>query len=299
MKRSHLIIVVLFFISAILFGFTQVRDYMKNAGSPPEISMDKATLEVSVNVTNEELLAGLEAWDEEDGDLTDQLLVESFSRFVGKGRRNVTIGVADSQGKVTEVTRNLVYTDYESPKFALTAPLYLPITKCDDPLALLTASDKVDGDISNNIEISSIPAEYGDNPGEYEVVFAVSNSAGDKVDLPVTVTIYDAKDTQGAPAITLSAYLVNVKKGDKIEPWDYVTGAEYERIKYEREEGGSTLYAVNGKTDEDDNVLSLSKGDFNIANTVDWNEEGVYEIQYRLEDENGHIGIQRLIVVVY
>ena len=93
--------------------------------------------------------------------------------------------------------------------------------------------------------------------------------------------------------------LVNVKKGEKIEPWDYVTGAEYERIKYEREEGGNTLYAVNGKTDEDDNVLSLSKGDFNIANTVDWNEEGVYEIQYRLEDENGHIGIQRLIVVVY
>ncbi len=299
MKRSHLIIIILFFISVVLFGFTQVREYMKNAGSAPEISMDTATLEVSVNAADEELLAGLKAWDEEDGDLTDQLLVESFSRFVGKGRRTVTIGVADSQGKVTEVTRNLVYTDYESPKFALTGPLQLPITKCDDPLALLTASDKVDGDISNNIEISSIPAEYGDNPGDYEVVFAVSNSAGDKVELPVTVTVYDAKDSQGVPTITLSEYLVNVKKGEKIDPWDYVVGAEYERTPYEREEGGSTLYATNGKTDKDGDVLSLSQGDFNIANTVDWNAEGVYEIQYRLEDESERVGVQRLVVVVY
>lgn len=298
MKRSHLIIIVFFFISAGLFAFTQVRDYMKNAGSPPEISMDTATLEVPVNVTDEQLLAGLTAWDEEDGDLTDKLLVESFSRFVGRGRRTVTIGVADSQGKVTEVTRNVVYTDYESPKFALTGPLYLPITKCDDPLALLTASDKIDGDISNNIEISSIPAEYGENPGDYEVVFAVSNSAGDKVELPVKVTIYDSKETQGAPTITLSEYLVNVKKGEKIEPWDYVIAADFERVTYEREEGANTLYAKNGKTDEDDNVLSLSKGDFNIANTVDWNEEGVYEIQYRLEDESDRVGTARLVVVV-
>ncbi len=299
MKRSYLIIIVLFFISAILFGFTQVHEYMKNAGSPPEISMDTATLEVSVNATDEELLAGPTAYDPEDGDLTDQLLVESFSRFVGRGRRTVTIGVADSQGKVTEVTRNIVYTDYESPKFGLTGPLQLPITQCDDPLALLTASDKSDGDISNNIEISSIPAEYGENPGDYEVVFAVSNSAGDKVELPVTVTVYDAKDIQGAPTITLSEYLVNVGKGEKIDPWEYVAAAEYERTPYEREEGGSTLYATNGKTDEDDNVLSLSKGDFNIANTVDWNEEGVYEIQYRLEDESERIGVARLVVVVY
>ena len=299
MKRSHLIIIVLFFISVILFGYTQVREYMKNAGSPPEISMDTATLEVSVNATDEELMAGLKAWDEEDGDLTDQMLVESFSRFVGRGRRTVTIGVADSQGKVTEVTRNVVYTDYESPKFGLTGPLQLPITKCDNPLALLTASDKIDGNISNNVGISSIPAEYGENPGDYEVVFAVSNSAGDKVELPVTVTVYDAKEIQGAPTITLSKYLVNVKKGEKIDPWDYVIEAEYERTPYEREEGGSTLYAANGKTDKDDNVLTLSKGDFNIANTVDWNEEGVYEIQYRLEDESDRVGVQRLVVVVY
>lgn len=298
MKRSHLIIILLFFISAFLFGFTQVREYMKNAGSPPEISMDTATLEVSVNSTDEELLAGLTAYDPEDGDLTDQLLVESFSRFVSSGRRTVTIGVADSQGKVTEVTRNIVYTDYVAPKFGLTGPLQLPITKCDDPLALVTASDIIDGDISNNIGISSIPADYGENPGDYTVEFTVSNSAGGRATLPVTVTVYDAREIQGIPTITLSEYLVNVKKGEKIDPWDYVIGAEYERTPYEREKGGSTLYATNGKTDEDDNVLSLSKGDFNIANTVDWNEEGVYEIQYRLEDESEHIGVQRLVVVV-
>lgn len=298
MKRSYFIIIVLFIISVILFGFVQVREHVRNAGSPPEISMDSATLEVSVGVTDEEILAGVQAYDQEDGDLTDQLLVESFSRFTGKGRRTVTIGVADSQGKVTEVTRNLIYTDYQSPEFALLGPLQLPITQCDDPLALLTASDIIDGDISNNIEISSIPAEYGDNPGDYLIEFAVSNSAGDKVRLPVTVTVYDSKDTQGIPTITLSEYLVNVKKGNKIDPWDYVIEAEYERTKYKREEGGNTLYATNGKTDNDDNVLSLSKGDFNIADTVDWNEEGVYEIQYRLEDESERIGIQRLVVVV-
>ena len=298
MKRSYLIIIVLFIISVVLFGFTQIRDYMANAGSPPEISMDTATIEVPVDVTDEQILAGITATDPEDGDLTNQLLVESLSRFTGRGKRTVTIGVADSQGKVTEVTRNLVYTDYESPKFALTGPLQLPITKCDDPLELLTASDEIDGDISNNIEISSIPAEYGENPGDYEVVFSVSNSAGDKVDLPVTVTVYDSKDTQGAPSITLSSYLVNVNKGDKIDPWDYVIAAECDRVSYEREEGGSTLYATNGQKDEDDDVLSLSKGDFNIANTVDWNEEGVYEILYRLEDESDRTGSQRLVVVV-
>ena len=74
--------------------------------------------------------------------------------------------------------------------------------------------------------------------------------------------------------------------------------AECDRVSYEREEGGSTLYATNGQKDEDDDVLTLSKGDFNIANTVDWNEEGVYEILYRLEDESDRTGSQRLVVVV-
>ena len=100
-----------------------------------------------------------------------------------------------------------------------------------------------------------------------------------------------------------SGYELNLNlvddKGDKIDPWDYVIAAEYERTSYEREEGGSTLYATNGQKDEDDDVLSLSKGDFNIANTVDWNEEGVYEILYRLEDESDRTGSQRLVVVVY
>lgn len=297
MKRSHLIITILFLISVCLFGIVQVREYIKNAGSAPEISMDTASLEVPVNVTDEELLAGVTAYDQEDGDLTDQLLVEYFSRFLSKGRRTVTIGVADSQGKVTEVTRNITYIRYKSPEFQMTGPLYLPITACDDPLSLMTASDEIDGDISNNIEISSIASDYGENPGDYDIMFGVSNSAGDRVTLPVTVTIYDPKEIQGDPTITLNEFLVNVEKGNKIDPWDYVEEAEMERVSYVRD--GDVLVAKDGRKDEDDNVLTLSKSDFSISNNVDWNEEGVYEIVYRLEDEDDRFCTQRLVIVVH
>lgn len=296
MKRSYLLIIGLFAVSAVLFAVTQVRERMKTSGEAPVITMDRDSLEVSVNVTDEELLAGVTATDAEDGDLTDQLLVESYSRFLSKGRRTVTIGVADSQGKITEAERTITYTDYRSPVFNLTAPLYLSIDNCDDPVSLLTASDVMDGDISNKIQISSIASDYGEKTGDFPIEFKVSNSAGDTETLTTKVTLYDAKEMYGAPEIQLDRYMMYVKEGDSFSPWTYVTEATLEHVHYVRE--GSQLEAEDGNEDEDGDVLTLSSSDFSISNDVNTNEPGTYEVLYRLEDEDGKLGSTRLLVVV-
>ena len=48
----------------------------------PEIVSDREILEIPCEYTQEQLLEGLTASDQEDGDLTSQIVAGSFSRFI-------------------------------------------------------------------------------------------------------------------------------------------------------------------------------------------------------------------------
>ncbi len=81
MKKLKLVSFVIFCISlaaSLIFWFTQVR---KGDRIGPVITMDQQELTVGLNATDEDFLQGVKAVDENDGDVTDSLVVESVSNF--------------------------------------------------------------------------------------------------------------------------------------------------------------------------------------------------------------------------
>ncbi len=82
MKKLKLVSFVIFCISlaaSLIFWFTQVR---KGDRIGPVITMDQQELTVGLNATDEDFLQGVKAVDENDGDVTDSLVVESVSNFL-------------------------------------------------------------------------------------------------------------------------------------------------------------------------------------------------------------------------
>ncbi len=84
--------------SKFIFWFTQVR---KGDRIGPVITMDQQELTVGLNATDEDFLQGVKAVDENDGDVTDSLVVESVSNFLGGGRRLVGYAAVDRHNNVS------------------------------------------------------------------------------------------------------------------------------------------------------------------------------------------------------
>ena len=75
--------------------------------------MDQQELTVGLNATDEDFLQGVKAVDENDGDVTDSLVVESVSNFLGGGRRLVVYAAVDRQ----DVYKRQVSTSVRSSGF--------------------------------------------------------------------------------------------------------------------------------------------------------------------------------------
>lgn len=289
MKKIRIFSVMVFAVSLALFAFFRVKHSRIDDTIAPRISMDSDTIEVSVSDGEEAMLAGVTASDSNDGDVSDTLIVESMGQFLSPGRRNITVAAFDSSSNVAKQTRQVIYTDYTGPKFSLSAPLRFPLN-ATDILENVTAYDVLDGDITNQIKISQSTIMNTMVADEYDTVLTVSNSAGDTVKLPCTVTIYDNSVTSGAPDIRLSEYLIYVPAGTSISPWNYVEEVNMRGIQFTRAEDGN-LYSP-------DMTMSLTKSDFSIKGEVDTSTPGTYEYVYKLTDSTNRTGKVRLIVVV-
>ncbi len=288
-------------------------------GDYPVISMEETSIEVPVGATDAMILDGVSAYDNEDGDLTDQLIVEGLSRFISTGRRSATIGVVDSSSKVSEITREIIYTDYESPKFALKAPLIFPVgsSKLD---GVITASDMIDGDISGKIRMSTDASDFGDRAGTYRVDFTCSNSLGDSAQIPLTITFDNNAGDSTFPKITLTDYLIYIEQGEWIDLWDYVDSLTAERRTFERNGDVLRIPGTEPETEEeteeneededeeeeegeeepeekDPNVVEL--WDFDITfGGLNNNVPGIYEVNYFFTDSQDRVGRTTLVVVV-
>ena len=88
-KRVQYVIVLLIICCAYaaVLIFTQER---QSSGNAPTISAPQEVLEVSVQDDEEELLAGVSASDEEDGELSEDVFIESMSEFDEENCRTVT-----------------------------------------------------------------------------------------------------------------------------------------------------------------------------------------------------------------
>ena len=294
MRKLRLFSLLIFVVSVMVFGAYKIYGWVTTDQVGPKITMNEDSITVSAAATDGELLAGVEAVDESDGDVSETLLVETQGNFIEKGRRTITIAAFDSDNHITKASREVIYNDYHSPRFALSEPLRFP-TGVQNILTGMSVEDMLDGSLTENIKISGEYTLDADTPGEYPMLFTVSNSAGDVSELLATVEIYDPSEEGRRPEISLSRYVVYTSAGKALNPWDYVQAITIDGNTYEREEDGILR---DPSPSENQERTEIRPDDVSITQDFDYETPGTYEIIYHITGSDENTGSVRLITVV-
>lgn len=258
--------------AAYLFSSRQIVD-----STPPRISFASDTLQVSVSASDAELMAGVTAWDDQDGDVTASILVEGIAGLSSDQFATITYAAFDRAGNVAKAQRTLQYIDYHSPRFSLSAPLVFRSGSSFNLLNYIGAVDVVDGVLDDRIKATMISTESAlTEEGTHEVQFRVTNSMKDTAYLTVPVDIYPAGMYNAT--VTLSDYLVYVEQNSRFDYLDYLEsfqkGAEKILLK-----------------DNSSNVSVSCDSDVNT------NVPGTYRVTYTVKS-GSYTGYTRMIVVV-
>ena len=244
-------------VAVVLFTFANVREWMNEDETLPTITADSDTIDVPCAYTTDQLLAGVTASDAKDGDLTGQILVGNFTRFIDPGVCDLNYVVFDSSEHMATLTRRVHFTDYHSPRFALAEPLVFAesTTNNTEVRDLFSASDVLDGDLTDWITYVETNAAYN-NPGDYTITMEVRNSFGDTVRYAFPIHIYE-RNTQDF-TISLTDALVYVQQGGDFDPLEYIESVED--------------FSGNGYS------TSLLR----VTSTVDTGTPGIYEVHYEI-----------------
>ena len=270
---------VLFFTALCCIAFAAYFVLSRQAvdHTAPEISFLNEEIEVSVSVTEAELLSGVTARDSRDGDVTGSLVVEGISELAQDHTATVTYAAFDKAGNVAKARRTLRYTDYESPRFSLSAPLGFRSGTSFNVLNYVGAVDVIDGTLDDRVKAtlvsrdSSITAE-----GVHQVEFRVTNSMNDTVYLTVPVEVYPSAAYNAT--VELSENLVYLEKGARFDPNSYLKTL---RVSGDLIDLKSYSDKVSVTTSSD--VSTGTPGTYSVAYTVKY---------------GGYTGYTRLIVVV-
>ncbi len=280
-RTKKLWLILMFLIFCAVFAVYYINYKKAWDTKAPVLKCETEEIIASVKVTEEELLKGVTATDNVDGDLTDEILIEEITQFA-EGVRTIRYAVVDSANNIGRISRTLIYEDYESPKFALEKPLVFYIGDGYDLIGIISASDVLDGDITFNVRLTADTIEY-QTPGVFEVSYAVRNSAGDYVTLTANVEMREKENKE--PRITLTEALIYLKQGEAFSPLDYVDSVYDPNMNYglSREEQKETYTLSN----------------IDITNPVDTNVPGTYEVIFHAPSDNPeYTGVTRLIVIV-
>lgn len=259
------------------FGAYYVLSRQAADHAAPEISFQSGEIEVSVGVTEAELLYGVAATDKRDGDVTGSLVVEGISELSPDQTATVTYAAFDKAGNVAKAERTLRYTDYQSPRFTLSAPLVFRSGISFNVLNYVGAEDVIDGTLDDRVKATLVSRESSiTTEGVHEVEFRVTNSMDDTVYLTVPVEVCPSGAYNAT--VELSENLVYLKQGARFEPNSYL----------------KTLRVSGEKIDlrNANDRVSVS-----CSSDVSTNTPGTYSVAYTVKYGN-YTGYTRLIVVV-
>lgn len=287
MRALRITGLVIFLLSSIAFvGFKQYKAYNKdNVG--PEINYPSDSISVSVDASEQDLSQEVTAFDKVEGDVTASIIIEKISKFTSPGKRTITYAAFDSSNNIAKRERELVYTDYISPRYSLSQPLIFNVQDVDI-LKNMTVSDCIDGDLTNNIKYDEQDYTFGNFEGIYDIKLQVTNSAGDTAYLPVEVEFrYPSYEkSEFIPKILLKEYLVYCKIGETFDAWSYL-----DKVLVGHEEHTVQSGLTNGGR-------MMSNSNILLDSNVDMRQAGVYQVKYSMTTDDGYTGITKLIVVV-
>lgn len=217
--------ITVFVFAVTLLAFVGLKVYTERTvdRTPPVISFEDDMVEVGIGASEDALLAGVTAWDDRDGDVTGEIMIKGVSQLITADSAKITYIAFDSSNNMSTASRTVRYTNYEKPRFALSAPLIFATGGPVSILEQLTASDVVDGDLSDSIRVTTQNVDIA-RAGVYSVTVQVTNSLGDVETLPLKVTMTDSART--APRVALSSYIVYRNVGQYFNPNSYITKPE-------------------------------------------------------------------------
>ena len=305
MRTGRILCTLVLILSCAVFVYFSRNYYRQQDTLGPVIDMDDSVIYVSVNDPQSQVMDGISAYDSKDGNVTDLVLVEQISDFVEKDTRIVSYAAFDRDNHVTKAQRRMVYTDYVSPHFSLSAPLRFAATSSSvNYLRNLSAWDCLDGDLSDRISFAAGSVINTDTPSDYKISISVTNSAGDTAVLPVTLTVYNSTFESMAPTIELTDYLMYTEIGQKLDPSLYLADVVYRGTVYNLTDEEGTFgvdtegWSRSALEEFRDREPAVNRSRISINDMVNYQAPGTYEIQYILTDPEGNTGKAALIVVV-
>lgn len=186
--KFMLLEICLIAVITVCIGVFYIYNHLDAHNQAPVITIADGTNEFSVSATEEDFLLGVSAEDDEDGNVTDSIIIESISQIYNKNTRNIVYVAFDSNNHVAKLEREIKYTDYKSPEFTNDKYIAVETGSADEILAQLKATDVIDGDISNQIKLEINSVQRG-VPGKYPIRATVTNSCGDIVTKDFVVTV--------------------------------------------------------------------------------------------------------------
>lgn len=288
MRKVRVAVCFVFVVSCILFGVYIVKVRMVEDHTPPVLTCTEDPLKVSVEAKPEELMKGIKAMDDRDGDITKSVRVSSMSHFIDKGKRTATYVVFDKANQAATIQRTIVYKDYISPRVHLEKPLRYTLNELRSVnfAENMTAEDCLDGDLTTQIHTVWGESLYMLQPGKYPMNIQVNNSAGDVCLVPVEVEIIDTSDRNenGKWYPMLSEYIAYTTVNKKIKPETYLEGVIH----------GGAAYSF----EKDSKELGVTKASISIASYVDYKKPGVYTVDFTYKSKEGVPAVTKLYVVV-
>lgn len=268
MKTLKVTLICLLVVVTALFGITKITNGLSGKDQGPTITCQDQVVEVSVQDGQEALLEGVTAYDPQDGDLTQWIILGGVSQLITEDTAKVTYLVFDSDDNMARLQRTVRYTDYRKPRIQVSERLVFTTENTDQLLARLSAEDVIDGDISGRLRLSNLWAtEYGD---VYSVTVLATNSMGDTAQVKLPVMVQEERSDR--PVIVLREQLIYLAQGELFDPTDYLVSA-----------------TVSGKR--------MPAGDVTIESQVDTGTPGCYWVSYSY-DNSGVKGTALLTVVV-
>ncbi|MBQ1978068.1 MAG: hypothetical protein II225_04890 [Ruminococcus sp.] len=264
-KRKNLLCILLLIFSIAVFIAHLQYEKATNDKIAPELSCETDTITASVSITEEEMLQGVTAQDNRDGDVSDTIVVESVSNFVDTNKRVITYAAIDKDMNVGRIERFLIYTDYEAPTFSLTQPLSYVVGSRINILENVRATSVLDGNVTPKLRYGLSGMIDNLTSGSYPVEFRVTDSCGQTSYLNTEIEIYES--TLSGIDVYLKKYLTYIPKGSTFKPDAYFKSSTIE-------------------------------GELSIVNPVDTKTPGTYAVDYYVNATNA-AGKSRLIVVVY
>ena len=255
-------LLIFFLLITIIMTIVSNKQGEETTGSDPIINSDLDPLTISCDYSREDLLEGLTAYDAEDGYITGSIISGELKPFTEKGVSEIDYYVYDSEDNCGRYKREVVFSDYSSPKVALSRPMVFYPKEASDGVLMqyIFGNDCLDGDVKH-IKADSSDIDYA-TAGDYTLSVSLINSLGDiaTYDLPVHII----KRTYGGLDIRLTESLIYIKSGTKFDPADFVKEVEY-------------TY-----TEE---LVPKNNWEMDIQSTVDTSKAGVYEVRYMIKKD--------------